>query len=229
MLLSWLSQRLNSVGGVAVAPSLLSADFSVLYEEIRAVEKGGADFLHLDIMDGHFVPNISFGPGIVETINKVSRIPLLTHLMISNPADYVDRFIQSGSDVVTFHTEAMEEGQGKLIKKIQEQGCAAGIAINPPTPLSAVEKFLDKIDLLLIMSVIPGFGGQDFRAEVLEKIEAAARIRTDKGYHYVIEVDGGIRPSNAASVRRAGAQVLVSGTGIFKSPNYSEAILAIRG
>jgi ribulose-phosphate 3-epimerase len=216
-------------GRVAVAPSVLSADFSRLAEEISAVEKAGADFHHLDVMDGHFVPNITFGPMVVRAVAASAGRPLITHLMISDPARYAPEFVGAGSDVVSFHWEAMEGGHLDVIGAIRSEGAAAGLAINPDTPLDAVRHLLGDIDLLLIMTVFPGFGGQKFIVEGLGKIREAAAARAGGGYDYVIEVDGGIKPDNAAAVRDAGGDCLVAGTAVYRSGDYSEAIRAIRG
>jgi ribulose-phosphate 3-epimerase len=214
---------------VAVAPSLLSADFSRLGEEIAAAEKGGADFLHLDIMDAHFVPNLTFGPFIVEAIARLARVPLVSHLMIDDPGAFAERFVKAGSAAVTFHWEACGAGCEKVIERIHGAGCDAGLAINPATPFEAVTQLLRSIDLLLIMTVNPGFGGQEFIASCVDKLREAARLKKEKGYRYVLEVDGGIKPANAALVREAGAQILVAGTAVFKSPDYAGAIAELRG
>lgn len=227
--LNWLFQRLNEIGGVAVAPSILSANFTCLETDVWAVEECGADMLHLDVMDGHFVPNLTFGPIVVEAVARLTALPVLTHLMIEDPGSFVESYVKAGSSIVSFHWEACGSGHEEIIDRIHELGCGAGIAINPDTPLSAVKGILHKVDCLITMSVFPGFGGQSFISSVLEKIEQAARLRDECGYGYVIEVDGGINPENAADVRKAGGQILVAGTAVFRSESYTEAIAAIRG
>ena len=227
--MSSLFRRLTEEGSVAVAPSMLSADFSKLSQEIEAVEEAGADCLHLDVMDGVFVPNLTFGPMIVKAIGRLAKVPLITHLMIERPGELVERFIDAGSALISFHWEAMREGHGELVEHIQKLGCKAGLAINPDTPLSEVHHLLGHLDLLLVMTVIPGFGGQRFKDEVVSKIQEASQIKHDRKYRYVIEIDGGIMPGNAASVRKAGGQILVAGTAVFGSMDYAEAISAIRG
>lgn len=225
------SSFLRSIDGIttAVAPSLLSADFTRLEDEIRAVEEAGADFHHLDVMDGHFVPNITFGPMVVEAVARAASKPLITHLMISDPAKYAADFVDAGSDVVTFHYEAVHDGHLELAGRIGEAGAAAGLAVNPDTPLEHVRELLGDIDLLLMMTVFPGFGGQKFISDVLGKISEASEAREAGGYRYVIEVDGGIKPDNAGLVREAGGEILVAGTAVYRSGDYRAAIAALKG
>jgi ribulose-phosphate 3-epimerase len=180
-------------------------------------------------MDGDFVPNITFGPMIVEAVSRVAEIPLVTHLMISDPAKYAVDFVKAGSDVVSFHYEAVKEGHEEIIGAIRGAGSGAGLAINPDTPLERVKTLLGDIDLLLIMTVFPGFGGQKLIIEGLGKIREAAAVRDDMGHSFVIEVDGGIKPENAAAVRDAGGECLVAGTAVYRSGDYAAAIRAIRG
>jgi ribulose-phosphate 3-epimerase len=208
---------------------VLSADFTRLADEIRAVEEAGADVHHLDVMDGHFVPNITFGPFIVEAISRAASKPLITHLMISDPARYAPEFVKAGSDIVSFHYEAVPDGHADIAASIRDAGAGAGLAINPDTPLDSVMHLLGGIDLLLVMTVFPGFGGQKFMPEGLEAVRQAAAAREAEGHSFIIEVDGGIKPENAAEVRKAGGQCLVAGTAVYRSGDYKAAIAAIRG
>jgi ribulose-phosphate 3-epimerase len=215
-------------GEVAVAPSVLAADFSRLEEEIRAAETAGADLLHLDVMDGHFVPNLTFGPFIVEAVRKLTSLPLDTHLMIENPDRYIERFAKSGADILTIHIEA-STGVRRDLETIRNCGSKCGLVVNPDTPLDRVTGYLRDIDLLLVMSVFPGFGGQSFMPEVLSKVEAVRKMRDEQGLALAIEIDGGIDPETAVPAREAGADILVAGTAIFRSKDYAKAIKAIRG
>jgi ribulose-phosphate 3-epimerase len=212
----------------AIAPSILSADFSRLAEEIARVERAGADLLHLDVMDGHFVPNITFGPFIVKAIHKVAGVPLDAHLMIENPDKYIEQFVKCGAGIVTIHAETSTDISRDL-DLIQAQGAKRGLSINPDTPLEPVFSYIDHVDMLLIMSVFPGFGGQSFIDTALDKISAARDFREKQGLSFAIQVDGGINSTTAGSVREAGADIIVAGTAVFSSSDYEQAILDLRG
>lgn len=229
--MSW-SQLVPTKGGsqhaVAVAPSILSADFSHLADEVRAVEAVGVELLHVDVMDGNFVPNISFGSLVVSALNAAATVPLDTHLMIANPDKYIPDFIDAGADILTIHVEASSDVSRDL-KEIRGRGAKCGLALNPDTSLALVTPHLEGLDLLLVMSVFPGFGGQKFIESVLEKIERAAALREQRGLDFAIEIDGGIGAESAVSARGAGVDVLVAGTAIFKESDYGAAVQAIRG
>jgi len=207
-----------------IAPSLLSADFSNLERDIKMLEKAGAQLLHLDIMDGHFVPNITFGPLVVKAISKVATIPLDVHLMIENPGDYVDAFCDAGADYLTVHIES-DLHIHRVIQKVKAHGVKVGISLNPHTPISSIEEILGDIDLILIMSVNPGFGGQKFIRNTLDKLKRLQELLDNKHItHIEVEVDGGIKLENIEEVSDAGCDIFVSGSGIFKSSNPEEVI-----
>ncbi|RLF50860.1 MAG: ribulose-phosphate 3-epimerase [Thermoplasmata archaeon] len=206
-----------------IAPSILSADFSKLGEEIRAVEEAGAEWLHIDVMDGHFVPNITIGIPVVKSIRKVTDLFFDVHLMIDNPEKYIESFASAGADGITIHVEACKDPIS-VLKAIGENKCKAGISLKPATPLDTVKDILDHIDILLIMTVNPGFGGQKFMPEVLPKIRDARKLIDESGLDILLEVDGGICKDNAKMVREAGADVLVSGSFVFRSDDYRKAI-----
>jgi ribulose-phosphate 3-epimerase len=214
---------------VAVAPSLLACDFTRLTEEVRLVEKAGVEFLHLDVMDGHFVPNITFGPFIVEAIRRASTVTLDTHLMIENPGKYIGAFVDAGADIVSIQVEAAGVDLPGDLRAIRKAGAKAGLVFNPDHTIADAEPYLDDVDLLLVMSVFPGFGGQSFMPSVLPQVEKAAEIRERRGLDFAIEIDGGIDPETAVRARAAGAEILVSGTAVFRQDDYAAAIAAIRG
>jgi len=213
-----------------VAPSILAADFSRLGDEVVAVEKAGADWIHCDIMDGHFVDNISFGPDVVRLVRKETSLPLDVHLMIEHADHYVPRFIQVGANSITVHVEpAAKHDVWKTLHQIRDAGCRVGLTLNPETPFEMIEPFLGEFDMLLVMTVHPGFGGQEFRGDQMEKVRGAAIWNQSREHKIDIEVDGGINPQTARISVENGANVLVAGTSIFRSKDYAKAIRELRG
>jgi ribulose-phosphate 3-epimerase len=210
-----------------IAPSILSADFSRLGDEVRAVEKGGADVIHVDVMDGHFVPNITIGPLVVQGLKKLTSLPLDVHLMIQEPERYLEAFAQAGSDWITVHVEVCPHLK-RVIKKIRRLNARPGIVLKPATSLKTLYPVLDDIDLVLIMSVNPGFGGQALIPSTLKKIGRLRKIIDQNQYPLEIEVDGGIKIENIREVSRAGADIFVVGTGIFKTEDYEKTIRKLR-
>jgi ribulose-phosphate 3-epimerase len=212
---------------IKIAPSILSADFSCLRDEIQAVEAAGADWLHVDVMDGHFVPNITIGPVVVEWVRKVTTIPVDVHLMITDPDKYAPEFIKAGADWLSFHPDTCANPHATL-NRIRELGAKASIAVNPDVPLKKVENCFTDIDMILMMTVFPGFGGQAFIPDVLPKITETRKLIDQRKLSILIEVDGGIKVDNIDRVVAAGGEVIVSGSGIFKTPNYAETIRQMR-
>ncbi|WP_124727655.1 ribulose-phosphate 3-epimerase [Staphylospora marina] len=214
---------------IRIAPSILSADFSRLAEEIADVERGGADWIHIDVMDGHFVPNLTMGPLVVEAVRPHTRLPLDVHLMMEQPDRYIPVFARSGADWITVHQEACPHLH-RTVHLIKESGAKAGVAINPATPVSAVEPILPDVDLVLLMTVNPGFGGQRFIPSVLDKIRRVRQLLEERGLSDIrVEVDGGVGPDTARMVAEAGADVLVAGSAVFGQSDRAEAIRRIRG
>ena len=210
-----------------IAPSILSADFSRLGDEVRAIEKGGADMIHIDVMDGHFVPNITIGPLVVQGLKKLTSLPLDVHLMIENPERYIEVFAQAGSDWITIHAEVCPNLK-RMIKKIRQLNVRPGIVLKPATSLKTLYPVLDHLDLVLLMSVNPGFGGQSFIPSTLKKIERLRKMIDQNCYRLEIEVDGGVKVENIKEVSKAGGDIFVVGTGIFKTKDYGETIRRLR-
>ena len=210
-----------------IAPSILSADFSKLGEEIRAVEKAGADLIHIDVMDGMFVPNITIGPLVIESLRKETSLPFDVHLMIEAPERYISAFRSAGSDYITVHVEACLHLH-RILQQIRESGAKAGVSLNPSTPPSSIEQVLPDLDMVLVMTVNPGFGGQKFISSMLDKIAAVRRMLDSTGRKILLEVDGGATLENAAQIRKAGADILVGGASVFKSPDYGAAIKGLK-
>ncbi len=209
---------------VRIAPSLLSCDFSRLAEEVADVEQAGADLLHVDVMDGHFVPNITIGPVVVKWLRKIAGTPLDVHLMISDPLSYIEPFLDAGSDLISFHVEATDDPQA-VISKIRQGGAQVGLAISPDTPVETALPLLDQVDMAVVMTVYPGFGGQKFIQPMLDKIR---QIRQAAGPDFPIEVDGGIDPETIGPARSAGANLFVAGTAVFGQADRAAAIRTLR-
>ena len=212
---------------IKIAPSILSADFSRLGEEVRAVSAAGADFIHVDVMDGHFVPNITIGPPVVAAVRKATDKPLDVHLMIDNPDLYLDDFAAAGANILSVHVEVLPHLH-RTLQVIREKGMRPAAVLNPSTPLSSLEHVLGDLDMVLIMSVNPGFGGQSFIPESLNKIKRLREMIRQRGLEVMIEVDGGIKKDNIGEVAAAGADVFVSGSGVFNTPDYAKTIAEMR-
>lgn len=210
-----------------IAPSILSADFMRLGQEIQSAKSAGADWLHLDIMDGHFVPNITFGPDVVRGIRQITDLILDVHLMIQRPQDFINDFAQAGADYITIHAEASFHLH-RLIQRVKECGKKVGVSLNPSTPVSSLEYILEDLDMVLVMSVNPGFGGQEFIPSMIPKIALLREMIDSKGLKTLIEVDGGVNIDNIKTIVNAGVDVVVMGSAFFKSGNYREFISAIR-
>ena len=210
-----------------IAPSILSADFSRLNEEVRAIEKAGADLIHVDVMDGHFVPNITIGPLVVTGLRKLTTLPLDVHLMIEEPEHYIEAFAQAGSAWITIHVEVCPH-LSRIIKKIRKLNVRPGVVLNPGTSLKVLYPIVEEVDLVLLMSVNPGFGGQSFIPSTLKKIERLRKIIDQNHYSLEIEVDGGIKVENIGEVSKAGGDIFVLGTGIFKTKDYGKTIRKLR-
>ena len=208
---------------ILVAPSILSADFTKLGEEIRAVEEAGADWIHVDVMDVHFVPNITIGPMIVEAAKRATSLPIDVHLMISDPDRYIDAFCDAGADVLSVHPEATHHLH-RTLSRIRERGAKAGAALNPSTGLAAIRHVVAELDVAMIMTVNPGFGGQSFIPTMLPKVEALRKLIDESDFEILIEIDGGVGPTTAADLAHAGADVFVAGSAVFGHPPYKEVI-----
>ena len=212
---------------IKLAPSILSADFAKLLEDVKKVEKAGCEYLHIDVMDGHFVPNITLGPGIVKSLRRDVNMVFDTHLMIENPDNYIKDFVDAGSDLIVVHVEACRHLH-RTIQNIKSQNVKAGVALNPATPIETIKHVLEDVDMVLIMTVNPGFGGQSFIEGMIDKIKELKQIIDEKNLKIDIQVDGGIKPSNIHQVVEAGANVIVAGSAIFNSENIEETVRLMR-
>ncbi len=212
---------------IKIAPSILSANFAKLGEEIKEIEEGGADYVHIDVMDGHFVPNITIGPLIVDAVKPITKLPLDVHLMIENPDNYIKDFVEAGADIITVHQETCPHLH-RTIQLIKKENVKAGVVINPGTPVAMIKEVLNNVDLVLVMSVNPGFGGQTFIHETLSKIEEIDLIRRENNYQFELQVDGGVNVETAKLCVDAGADVLVAGSAVFNQSNRKKAIQDIK-
>jgi len=213
---------------IKIAPSILSADFACMGEDVEMLDRFGADWIHFDVMDGHFVPNLTFGPAMCKALRAVTRLPLDVHLMVERPGEWVNPFRDAGADMLTFHVEA-EKHIHRVLQSIHDAGMKAGVVLNPATPLDLCEEVLSDSDLVLLMSVNPGFGGQKFIPQVLKKIEALSALKAEWGLSFEIEVDGGVNAQTAPRCKAAGATVLVAGNAVFTASDPKEMIRQLRG